>query len=278
MIEDSSFHGNHDRRHIRRDYYNKNYNNPYFSKQAEKKANFNTKLYVRILLIIFLIYVVIYSDLFKVREVEIKGTDMIPAEEIRIITNEKMSGFRWLIFPKKNLMFLDEKDLSVAINNKYFLNRLDIDKSWQKLTIDLEEKPAYLIYNNLKSQYFLDLTGGITKEMTTEDISKYSSRFPTVYVMQDVKVGDKPVSARFVNFILELDKEIKAKNIKVKNYESGGVDQVNLVREDGSRIYFSINIPMSQSLENMEAIFAQKLRNQKFEYLDLRSGDKVYYK
>lgn len=278
MVEDYSYHGNKVRRHVKRDYFNKSYNNPYFERQTESKPKFNTKLYVRILLIIFLIYLILYSDLFKIKTVEVQGTDMINPEEIQTLAKEKMSGRIWLVFPRSNLLFFKKSNLEKEINSKYLLDKLEIEKGWRRVTIRVEEKAAYLIYNNLKAQYFLDSTGAITKEMSADDISKYSQKFPTAYVMQDVVVGDKPVSARFVNFILELDKALDAAGLKVKNYESGGVDQVNVVSPDGWRVYFSLNISMSQSIENLTAILSQKLKGKKFEYIDLRNGDKVYYK
>lgn len=278
MVEDYSYRGNHGKRHVKRDYFNKSYNNPYFGRQAEPKQKFNTKLYVRILLVIFLIYVILYSDLFKIKNIEVQGTDMINPAEIQSLAQEKTRGRIWLVFPRSNLIFFNKSNLIKEINNKYLLDKLEIEKGWRKIIIRVQEKAAYLIYNNLKAQYFLDSTGAITKEMSAEDIGKYGQKFSTVYVMQDVNVGDKPVSARFVNFILELNKALDTSGIKVKNYEGGGVDQVNLVSPDGWRVYFSLNIPMSQSIENLTAILSQKLKGKKFDYIDLRNGDKVYYK
>lgn len=278
MVEDYSYRGNQNRRHVKRDYFNKSYSNPYFDRQTETKAKFNTKLYVKVLLAIFLFYIIIYSDLFRIKEIDVQGTDMIDSGELASLVDGKARGVRWLIFPKRNLIFFNSKDLEKEISGKYLLDSLDIDKGWQKITVKIEEKAAYLIYDNLQAKYFLDSTGAITRQLTIEDINKYKEKFPTVYVMQDVKVGDKPVSARFVNYILELDKALKAAGIKIKNYEGGGVDQVNLVSPDGWRAYFSLNMPMSQAIENLSAVLSQKLRGKRFDYIDLRSGDKVYYK
>jgi hypothetical protein len=278
MVEDYSYRGKGGRRHVKRDYFNKSYSNPYFGRQTESKPKFNTKLYVRILLVVFLFYLIFYSDLFKIKNIEVQGTDMINPSEIQALVQEKIMGRVWLVFPRNNLIFFNKSNLSKEINSRYLLDKLEIEKGWRKITVRIEEKAAYLIYNNLKAQYFLDSTGAITKEMSADDVSKYSQKFPAVYVIQDVSVGDKPVSARFVNFILELDKALVIAGIKVKNYEGGGVDQVNLVSPDGWRAYFSLNIPMSQSIENLSAILSQKLKGKKFEYVDLRSGDKVYYK
>lgn len=277
MIEDYSYNSGHGKRHVKRDYFNKSYNNPYFNHQIESKQKFNTKLYIRILLVIFLIYVVFYSDLFKIKIIEVQGTDMINPIEIQNLVQEKIKGRTWLIFPRNNLIFFNKLNLIKEINSKYLLDKLEIEKGWRKIEIKVEEREAYLIYNNLKAQYFLDSTGTITKEMSSEDIDKYGQKFSILYVMQDVNIGDKPVSARFVNFILELNKALELSGVKVKNYESGGVDQVNLVSPDGWRAYFSLNISMSQSIENLTAILSQKLKGKKINYIDLRGGDKVYY-
>ena len=274
MIDDYSYQG---RKHIKRDYYNKTFQNPYFNRKEKIGPKFNTKLYIQILTVVFLIYLIIYSDLFKVKTIEVQGTDMISPEEIRTMVNEEISHMKLLIFPGRNLIFINKNKIAGKIKIKYSLNKLEINKSWQKIDVKVEEKVANLIAYNNNAYYFIDSSGTVTKELSAEEINKYKTKFPALYMNKDLKVSDRPISDRAVNYILELDKALQAKGIKVRNYESGEVDQVNVLTEANWRAYFSINTTLSTAVENMMLVLTKKLVGRKFDYIDVRLADRVSY-
>lgn len=273
MVDDFSYHG---KKHIKRDYYNKTFINPY-KKKKKLGPQFNTKLYIQILTAIFLVYLIIYSDLFKVNRIEAQGTDMINPQELETLVWNDISRLKLLIFPGRNLLFINTSKIKKEIEAKYALNKLSIKKSWQKLEITVEERIANLIAKTDKSYYFIDSSGLVTKELTAEDVNKYQGKFPLLRLNYDLKVNEKPISERAVNYIIELDKAFKDNKIKVKDFESGEVDQVSVVTEAGWKAHFSINSSLSQAMENMLLVLNKKLAGRKFDYIDLRFGDRVNY-
>lgn len=274
LMEDYSFHG---RKHIKRDYYNKTFSNPYFNKKEKSGSKFNTKRYISILTVIFLVYVIIYSSLLKVQAIEVQGTDMISSDEIKTLAEKNISRLKYFILPGRNMLFISKSQLEKEISTKYSLNKLEITKSWQKLNIKIEEKTAYLIVNNNQSYFFIDAGGTITKELSASDLNQYQSKFPALALNKDLKIGDKPISSRAVNYILELNQALKANNIKLKGYESGEVDQVTILTEAGWKAYFNINVPLDRSVENLMLVLNKKLVGKKFDYIDLRFGDRVTF-
>lgn len=273
-MEDFSFHG---RKHIKRDYYNKTFSNPYFNKQAKSGPKFNTKLYIQVLTAVFLLYLIVYSALFKVKIVEVQGTDMINPDEIRALVDGNINHMKMLVFPGRNMIFINVGKLKKEISAKYSLNKLEIDKKWQKLSIKVEEKATYLIVYNGQAYYFIDIGGTITKQLTAEDLNKYRSKFPILTLNKDLKISDSPISGRAVNYVLELDQSFKNLNIKVRGFESGEVDQVSVITEAGWKARFSINMSLSRSIENMQLVLSKKLAGKKFDYIDLRFGDRVTF-
>ncbi|MFA5020778.1 MAG: hypothetical protein WC517_01810 [Patescibacteria group bacterium] len=273
-MEDYSVPG---RRHIKRDYYNKTFSNPYFNKKAKSGRQFNTKLYIQALTAVFLLYVIIYSDLFKVKSVEVSGADMINPEEIRSIAQADINRMKMLIFPGRNLIFINSNRISQEISAKYSLNKIEVKKGWQGIAITIEEKAAYLIAYNGKAYYFIDASGTVTKELTADDLAKYRDKFPILSLGQDLKANDRPISDRFVNYALELNDAFKGNNIKVRGFESGEVDQITVLAEAGWKAFFNINMPLSRSVENMTLVLNKKLAGKKFDYIDLRFGDRVSF-
>lgn len=273
MIDDFSYHG---KKHIKRDYYNKTFVNPY-KKKKRLGPQFNTKLYIQILTALFLIYLIIYSDLFKVKKIEVQGTDMINPAEVEALVWSDISHMKLLIFPGRNLIFINSGKIKKEIESQYSLNKLEIKKTWQKLEIRVEERVVNLIIKTDKSYYFIDSQGTVTREFLADDVNRYLSKFPVLYFNRDLKVNEQPISGRAVSYIIELDKAFRDNKIKVKNFESGEVDQVTVVTEVGWKAYFSINSPLGQSMENMLLVLTKKLAGRKFEYIDLRFGDRVNY-
>ncbi len=273
-MEDFSFHG---RKHIKRDYYNKTFFNPYFNKKAKAGLKFNTKMYIRVLTAVFLAYLIIYSSLFKVKAIEVQGTDMINPDEIRALVDSDINKTKLLVFPGRNLIFINSNKIQNDISAKYSLDKLQVIKGWQKLTVSLQEKAAYLIVSNGKSYFFIDADGTITKELNADDLNKYQTKFPSLIINKDLKVGDSPVSGRAINYALELNQTLKSTGVKVKGFESGEVDQITVDTVAGWKAYFNINLPMQQSVDNLLLVLNKKLAGKKFDYIDLRFGDRVTY-
>lgn len=274
MVKDYSLYG---KKHLKRDYYNKTFSNPYFNRQIKNKSAFNVKLWIQVLTVLFLIYLIIYSGVFSAKSIEINGLELINQTEFENLIKGELEGRRWLIFPADNLIFVSSKKIRRSIESSYALDKLQINKSWQKLTIELEEKIIYLIVNNNKSYYFIDAFGIVVKELSADDLSSYREKFPLLYLDRDLNISEQPISGRMVSYIIELDKVLKEKGIKPVRYQSGEVDQVIVDTEAGWQAYFSINNSLSLSIENMMLLLEKKLSGRKFDYIDLRFGDRAIY-
>lgn len=264
---------------IRKDYQKKQFVNPYFdSKKA--KGGFNTKLYLKIIAIILIIYVVLYSDLFKIENIEIQGAEMISQVEFRQIIEQELSAWRWYLLPQKNLILLSKKWLENKIRQKYSLNKLTIDKNWRTLKINLQEKISYLIIYNQENFYFADLNGATIRAIPQKEIDQYWDKFPLLNIGQKpMAIGEVVASDKVVNFILRLNEQIKNAKVAIYGYELGEGERVTLVAKDGWRAYFDLASDPKIAVENLVLVLKEKINNpEAIEYIDLRFGNRVYYK
>ncbi|MFA5047667.1 MAG: hypothetical protein WC516_01355 [Patescibacteria group bacterium] len=264
---------------VKRDYQTKKFNNPYFNNNPEKK--FNTKLYLKIIIAIFLVYLFVYSDLLKIKNVEVKGTDIIPQEELSGLVNNYLNHNIYFVFPRRNLLFLNKDGLKKELSSHYSLSKIDINKGWQKVSINIEEKVSSLLVYNQKDSayYFADFEGAITRQLPIDMANKYKIKFPQLTTNQDLAIGKKIISARAVNFILELDKQLKAANYKIREYTLGGVDNVAFWSTDGWMANFDVNSDMQSALDNLNLLLKKKIKDvKKLDYIDLSLGEKVFVK
>lgn len=271
------------RSQVRRDYNDKNFSNPYFERN-KPQPKFNTWYYLKALLVIFLVYVVIYSDLFKVGNISVSGTEMISSEAFIQTVNQELSTYKFFVLPRRNTFFLGKKNLSDKINSTYNLESLKIKRGWQSLEISIKEKISYVILYNLKNQtfFFTDLNGRVVQEITKETALQYlgAKKFAVLNVNEDeIKIGDNVITDKMADYILNLDNYLKTQpGLNVQGYEKKGIDEVTLVTKEGWRAYFDINLDIKTSVDNLLLVRSKFNRDKKFEYIDLRFGDKVFYK
>jgi len=274
MINDVSYQPS--RQNIKKDYQIKRFINPYLDKKPRK---FNTKLYLQLILAIFLIYVVFYSDLFKIKNINISGLDIISEGEIKPLIQQKLSGWRFMIMPADNMLFMDKDGITRDINAKFRLKQLSVKRAWRALKINLQEDVSYVIIYNQKF-YFADGDGIIKREIPEDQKSSYLNRFPILNVSQpEINIGDHIISKEIIGYVLDLDKQLKAVGLYPKGYESGGPDQVNLVAREGWKAYFDTKSDIKTSIDNLQLILKEKVPDKnKLEYIDLRFGNKVFMK
>ena len=264
---------------VKKDYQKKEFVNPYF-RNKKPSGGFNTGRYLKITGAILIIYLLIYSDLFRIEQIEIQGTEMIAIEELDAAAANFLNGRKWLVLPQNNLFLLDKPALARRLHGDFNLKQLTINRSWKKIKVTVQEKISYLIIFNKSNFYFADDAGQIISEISQNKIGEYWHKFPILNVGEKkIKINDQIVSAKEVDFILRLNEALLVTPIRAQGFESGGEQEVNLVAKEGWRAYFDINVNLTASLDNLLLILKEKVKDQtKVEYIDLRFGDKVFYK
>lgn len=267
------------KRKLKKDYSEKEFVNPYFEQKKASVKGFNTDRYLKILAGIFVIYILIYSNLFRISAIEVSGTELISKEEFVSSVEIELKKRRFFIFPQNNLFVLSKRKLEKGIRQKYNLSELEIEKGWKKLKISLIENVCHLLIFNRYDQtfYFSDQEGRVTQGISKEIAEQFWLKYPILNVNNPDLEGSV-ASAKTVDFIIKLDEAINQAGIERHGYELKGDDEVDLVSKRGWRAYFDINSDIDRSVENLILLLNEKIGGQKIQYIDLRFGDKVYYK
>lgn len=264
---------------VKKDYQHQEFINPYFDKKTKTKG-FRTTFYLKIMAGLFLFYLVFYSDLLKINQVAISGNEMIDSGELQEAVAQELDSWRWYVLPQRNVLWLSKNRLRQGIEAKYSIESLEIDKGWKSLKITVKEKISHLILYNQEKFYFLKVNGQVLKEVSREEAEKYWDHLPILNIeKKEINVGDQIVSEKMVDFIIRLDSAVKNRQLAIFGYEQQGVDRVDLVAKEGWRAYFDINSDPVIALENLMLVLQQKVSDRhKLQYVDLRFGDKVYFK
>ena len=119
----------------------------------------------------------------------------------------------------------------------------------------------------------------MTREITPEEANNYLNKFPVLNTDKEIKISESVVTSKMVDFILKLNEKIKPIGLEAGYYESKAVTEVSLVTKAGWRAHFDVNNDLDTSIANLKLILNDKIKDQsKLEYIDLRFGNKVFYK
>jgi hypothetical protein len=270
-----------DNKNVRKDYQENKFRNPYFKHKTDK-TGFNTSRYIKIISILLFLYIIVYSNLLNTGEIEITGLEMIEPAEINNLVSDHIHSLKWYLFPRRNILFADRKKLSKKINNQYNLEELIIEIDRQEVLISLKEKVSHvIIYNNHSQQFFFsDIDGYLTSEIPNDRVREYWERFPIFNISQEsIATGDQSLKGETISFVLETNRLLKNSIVNVQGFEAGETNEIILVAKEGWRAFFDIKSEIKTSVDNLILIINEKIPDQNnLEYIDLRLGNKVFYK
>lgn len=284
----------------KRDYQKKDLKNPFFPKRKGKKSR-RGKFYLIFLLAIIIVglYFLNNSQNFKIKNIEVKGNETISAQEIKAIVEKQLNKRHWLIFSQDNIFFFNARQAKKELNNIYFFEKLKIKrKFFDTLKVELKEKTSTIVWLTTQKKYYLDLDGIAIKEVQPQDlviqpgqegtevvrVGLIQQSYPTVYDQSnsEVIIGKEVIKKELIDFIIELTETLKANaDFEISHYtiNSPFSDQLTLITTEGWQVHFKTTNSVSSQVNKLLLILRQKVEDRnKLEYIDLRFGEKIFYK
>lgn len=277
------------------DYRKKNYKNPFFQNRTRlrrrerkilNKITWKIKLIIAIIIILFfgIIWFFCFSNFFNIDKIEINGLSKISAEDIEKSAWEQADKKLFLIISQKNIFFFSANELIKKLEDQYCFDKLIIKKNFPRaLTIDLKEKTYSAIWFENDKYYFIDSGGDVISEVNPLDITE--KKYPLISFEGEGDFSNEKIKENESNisYIVQLFNELKKIKIDLKidrfiiDKEKNSV-KVSLIL--GPKIFFNTQNDINKQISKLVVIINEKLKDDfnKKTYIDLRYGDRVYYK
>ncbi|MBA3047502.1 cell division protein FtsQ/DivIB [Patescibacteria group bacterium] len=277
----------------RRDRRGKRYSNPFFGQRKRKKIKINYltwKIKLIALAIILLAgaiaWFLLFSNYFNIKNINVSanGSDKAPKGGITDLIWIQTANKRFLLGSQSNIFLFNISQLSKKLNEQYNLDELKIEKKLPNtFNIILREKNYSAVWQEADKYYYIDNSGNAISEANPLEIKKES--YPLIQSGGDAKVAGKKIESQNENidYIIKLFYDIKNTE-KLFTVESFIVDdEVNTVKmaiSQGPKIYFNTEEDTIKQINKLYALIKEKLKDDflKKEYIDLRYGDRVYYR
>lgn len=237
-------------------------------------------------------YFLLYSDYFKIQKIILKGEEKITTQEIESLVNQISNQKRFLIFSQKNIFLFNKNQFKRIISEKYNLQELKILKKLpSKLEIEIKERLPFLVLAQEENLWLLGDKGQILEKIPGEKIIKNSlplvsvSTTPNNLTNLALSPGQKIFSKERVYFITEIFRKLpsKVENLKIISFKIPDLKESKIIvkTQEEWEIYLDENFTAEEQLNNLYLILREKIKKEErknLKYIDLRFGEKIYYK
>jgi cell division septal protein FtsQ len=237
-----------------------------------------------ILIVLVVMYLIFYSPLLAITRVEISGTQNISPQVLKEkFINWQLHQRRFGIFTQNNILMFSRKWLGEQIARDYNLASLKVDKKFpHTLRVTLVEKKPDLVWVSGGINYFLSESGEISSVISN---GEQLADLPLIYDDSNsaARAGQAVLTVDKVSFIHGLITRLKQMpSVEVTAYHmlNGQGTQFNVQTKAGYTVYFDTSKDLEAQVAKLQRILDDKAFKNKpaREYIDVRLGDRVYYK
>jgi hypothetical protein len=272
-----------------------------------KKRRKQRRIKYGIFVLVFFILVGVVSYLshlpkVRINDVELRGGLLVTQKEIKEESLRYMSGSYFWLFPKNNSIIYPQNGLKKDLSEKFKrIETINVSlEGLNKIVVEITERKPVAIWcrENLapvststensklldkEKCYFIDLFSTIFAEAPNFSGDAYFKYYGLVE--KENPIGEKFIASsteftQINNFI----ESVKKLNIKPLYLLGKGENEYSLVLYGGGEIYFDVKKSISLAFNNLETLLKSpelsigKTGFLPVEYIDLRYGNKLFYK
>ena len=234
----------------------------------------------------------------RISKVELSGGVLVTEVDIASETLSFVSGSYLWLFPKNNVFWYPRKALSEHL--KVLFKRIDTInihlKDFYTLSVDIKERKPVAIWcdtlpnvepnkepaTNRPKCYFVDQNGAIFSEAPNFSGDAYFKYYGLVAT--DTPIGSYYISSttkfgEISNFVEDI-RRLSLQPLYIVGKNEG---EFILTLSSGGQIYFDTKESLTKTGMNLESLlrtpdFATTTGNSSIDYVDLRYGNKLFYK
>ena len=230
----------------------------------------------------------------QVKSFEVLNAQALSSNDLKNTATNFISGYRFFVFPKSNIFFINKKELSDLFLDQFpRLETVSIDKQFfnNRIELTVTERGADYLWCSASGECFFMSNNGLIFEKASFSESEYllssgnwlepKNRF----IFKGILTGD-PVMKSFVSSdkmqayekFIELFKNagIEIMSIDIKSFDKA------VAQSDVGDIFFNPEeTDFSEAVKNAVLLINEeraKNSNVKFNYIDTRFGNKIFYK
>ncbi len=216
----------------------------------------------------------LYIPKFRIQKIPVSGNETLGAQEIISGVSDSLKGFRFVILPRDNILILAKEEISNSLLSAFpRVKNVSLDRNFpDSLAVTIIERRPAALFCNGEDCRFIDEDGFIFDEAASFSGNVYVKFYSEIGEAEIGTINNFKRIMDFANLVLE-------ENIKITDIVLAEEGLRKFFTSDGWHILLNENDNIQAAFENLKLTLGQiKENRQNLEYIDLRFGNKVYYK
>lgn len=262
-----------------KDFKKKNYQNPFFSAKTLHLPHFF--IISALILITALAYLLIFASFWQIKIIKITGNYPVERESIYQQISQYLSAG---LLPRTHYFFLGSKKIEKTLKEQYPLEQAEVRKNFKSRAVEIEltGKPFIGYWISQGLIFKIDKNGKVYNLAEKQGPKQADSAIQIYNLENNIpNLNDEVVGKQVLEFIDYFSRQT-AKDYKIKFWEvSRSASQLNLASEDGWKFYFDQKSAPNDQFNTLERVLAYVITptdHKRIDYIDLRFGERVYYK
>lgn len=255
----------------------------YYQQQSTNKTN-RLKQIIFVIFLVLVLQSIFQIKLFRLTQIEISDNQELVADEVKSFVQSQLDRSRLLMFKNNNYFLVKINRLTKDLISNFNLDGAEVTKSFpHTIKIKLQEKISQFIWQRDDTLYLVSSKGALNRqiEAPSENTEKY-------LILQDFR-ATKPASDQILNENeLNLINKIASawsiafsdNNSLTKIYLGDDLSQLNVQVKAGYTIKLDATKDINEQLDNLKKVLAENIITDpnSVEYIDLRFGDRIFFK
>ncbi len=252
--------------------------------QIKRQIGIFFKIGLPVALLVGLIFL-LRAEFLQVRNLEVLESKIIPADNIKNTASNFISGNKFLLIPKSNILLLNKKKLTNILLNQFTrLERVEINKQIFSKTIKItaiERSPDFLWCSETDECFFMTQNGFIFEKTLEGQASSSKIIFGGILKGESSPLLKNFATPERMQNYLELIEVFKRESFEIYSVNIESSDKAIAKTNIGDVFFSPEGDDLSLVAENIILLF-NKVKNEnpsaQFNYIDARFGNKFYYK
>ncbi|MFA6307628.1 MAG: hypothetical protein WCS88_02950 [Patescibacteria group bacterium] len=246
-----------------------------------KQKSIQKKTIIRIIFIIFILLLlqsIFQINYFKITKINLSGQKDLNVEEVQEFVLNELTVNKYIFFEASNYFLAPVDDINFKLINKYNLDSVSIEKKWPAvLNISVKEKSSHFIWKKDDSIYLLNAKGLLNRQISIlddkylvlDDRREQRPEGEQIFNEEEIDI----INQIYLNWIDLISTRSKLERITIYN---DWVIELNT--QTGFYVKIDKDQDIREQLNNLKTVLEENITGVDIDYIDIRFGDKVYFK
>ncbi len=241
-------------------------------------------LFFAVLLLIVGFIFLLRAPVIQIQDIKINGNIFVPVQEIQDKTNTVLDSNIIGIIPKRNIFLFSAREVELKLKENPAIVSVEIKKDFfNTILIEIVEQEKEMVYCTSIERgecYYINKTGFLYAKISDFIIPEQEV---IIYSEQGIKkIEDTILEKELYTDVVSFIKSSARYDIRIGEVFIKSDGLIEFVTRDNVRIITSIYDDFAKDFNNLVVLFEKQvlIKDQllKVEYIDLRFGNKVFYK